>query len=279
MNNKNTIIFVHGMFLTGKSWEHWLPFFAQRGYECLAPSWPLHDGEPSELRANVPPGTGELSLDHLVDHFAAVARGQANKPILIGHSLGGLVAQKLVERDLAAAAVCISSVAPNAMLSFDWSFFKNAAQIANPIKGDSPFEMTEEGFYANFCNTMTKEENARAYHRYAVHESRNVLRDAMGKAGRIDLDRPHAPLLFIAAENDAIIPDKLNRKNAEAYKDKNSRSDFREFAGRGHFICGQAGWEEIAEYAATWLERSAKPAATSASASATGVGQPSRVTG
>lgn len=251
------ILFIHGMFLTGKSWEKWVPFFEVRGYQCLAPSWPLHDEEPAILRANLPEGLGKLELQTLVETFARYAGGFHEKPIIIGHSLGGLIAQLLVARGLASAAVPICSVAPNAMLSADWGFLKNSAKIANPLKGDDPFEMTEEGFYGAFCNTMTKDENAAAYHRYAVHESRNVLRDAMGKAGHIDLDRPHAPLLFIAAEKDQIIPDKLNRKNADHYTDKGSVTDFKEFANRGHFICGQSGWEDVASYVADWLERNA----------------------
>jgi pimeloyl-ACP methyl ester carboxylesterase len=86
-----------------------------------------------------------------------------------------------------------------------------------------------------------------------VHESRNVLRDAMGKSGHSHLNQLHAPLLFIAGANDRIIPDKLNYENAEGYTDRASISDFNEFSGRGHFICGQPGWQDIAAYTATWL--------------------------
>ncbi len=250
-----TIIFIHGMFLTGKTWTPWVSFFKCRGYSCYAPSWPLHEGEPANLRANTPAGTGTLSLDDVVAHYADIARNVSavEKPIIIGHSLGGLIAQKLVAYDLASAAVCISSVAPNAMLSFDWGCFKNSAEIANPLRGDAPFEMTTEGFRANFGNTMTAQESAAAYRDYAVHESRNVLRDAIGKSGHIDLDQPHAPLLFIAGENDRIIPDKLNYENAEAYTHRDSISDFKEFSGRGHFICGEPGWQDVAAHTATWL--------------------------
>jgi len=57
------VMFVHGMFLTPKSWKQWESFFEQRGYHCIAPAWPLHDAEPAAIRANVPTGLGELSLD------------------------------------------------------------------------------------------------------------------------------------------------------------------------------------------------------------------------
>lgn len=261
---KPTILFIHGMFLTAKSWEHWVTYFESRGYHCVAPSWPLHDGEPAVLRAHIPEGTGELALDTLVDHFTRIA-AEHDHPVLIGHSLGGLIAQRVVERGFASAAVCISSVAPNKMLSVDWGFLRNSAQIANPLKGDKPFEMTPEGFHKNFGNCMTETASNEAYERYAVHESRNVLRDAMGKAGQIDVDAPHAPLLFIAAEKDEIIPDKLNEKNAKAYSDKTSVSNFKEFSNRGHFICGQDGWEEVAAYSADWIERVAPRRLASAS--------------
>lgn len=250
-----TIIFIHGMFLNGKSWEKWVSYFERRGYGCVAPDWPLHEGEPVDLRANIPPGAGELGLDAVVEAFARRAEAEERAPIFIGHSVGGLIAQKLVARGLGAAAVCISSVAPNAMLSLDWDFFKNTAKIANPAKGDEPFPMTEEAFHASFANTMAHDESARAHHRYVVHESRNVLRDAMGDAGRIDLDRPHVPLLFIGAEEDRVIPDKLGKKIAEAYTDRTSIAAFIDFPGRGHFICGEPRWEEVATFAADWLQR------------------------
>ena len=96
------------------------------------------------------------------------------KPIVIGHSVGGLIVQILSERNLISAGVCISSVAPNAMLSFDWGFFKNSAMITNPLKGDQLFPMDEKSFHDSFCNTMTMEESNAAYEKYALHDSRNV---------------------------------------------------------------------------------------------------------
>ncbi len=249
-----TIVFVHGMFLNPKSWTRWISYFEERGYRCLALAWPLHEGEPSDLRANVPSGLGELSLNTIVDHISAIVSALPERPIVIGHSVGGLITQILASRGLIEAGVPISSVAPNAMLSFDWSFFKNSALITNPLKGDAPFPMTAEGFHENFANTISEEASNRAYEEYATHDSRNVLRDCMGKAGHIDLDQPHVPLLFISGEEDKIIPAKLDRKNAESYTDENSIAEYEEFPHRGHFICTQNGWEEVAERVAVWLD-------------------------
>ena len=176
------------------------------------------------------------------------------KPILVGHSVGGLIVQLLVQKGLAEMGVPIDSVAPNAMLAFDWGFMKNSALIANPFKGNDPFMMDVESFHGSFCNTMSMEETEIAYNETATHDSRNVLRDCMGEPGQLDLELPHAPLLFIAGEEDEIIPYELSQRNAEAYTDEVSISDFKAFPGRGHFICGEPGWEEVADYISEWLQ-------------------------
>ena len=140
------------------------------------------------------------------------------------------------------------------MLSLDWGFFRNSLTITNPLKGDEPFPMDADGFYQNFGNTMSRAESDTAFERYGIPESRNVLRDCLGKAGVIDLNVRHVPLLFVAAEKDEIIPPELCEKNARAYTDPSSSADFREFANRGHFICTQPGWKEVAESVEQWIE-------------------------
>jgi pimeloyl-ACP methyl ester carboxylesterase len=250
---KKTIVFIHGMFQNPKSWEKWIAYFNEKGYNCIAPAWPLHEGTPADLRIFPPEGLGDLELQTIVNHFERIVRAQAEKPILIGHSVGGLIVQLLVQKGLAEMGVPIDSVAPNAMLAFDWGFMKNSALIANPFKGNDPFEMDLESFHESFCNTMSLEDTQEAYERTATHDSRNVLRDCMGEAGQIDTDLPHAPLLFIGGEEDQIIPYELNQRNAEAYTDDVSIVDFKAFPNRGHWICGQQGWEEIAAYISDWL--------------------------
>lgn len=247
------IIFIHGMFMNPKSWQKWRAYFTGKGYNCIVPAWPYHEGEPAELRANPAPQLGDLSLQEIVDEFTDIASG-VDSPILIGHSVGGLVVQLLINKGIGAAGVCIDSVAPNTMLAFDWGFMKNSALIANPFKGNQPFEMDLESFHSSFCNTMTKEETKVAYEAFATHDSRNVLRDCMGEAGQVDLDLPHVPLLFIGGENDQIIPPELNKNNAEAYTDEGSLTFFRQFPHRAHYICGEPGWEEVAETVYNWLE-------------------------
>jgi pimeloyl-ACP methyl ester carboxylesterase len=162
--------------------------------------------------------------------------------------------QKLAELGLIHAGVPICSVAPNRMLSFDWKFFSNALQITNPISGNEIFEMTPEAFHQNFANTLSKEDAQSAYLATATHDSRNVLRDCMLETGHIDLKRNNVPLFFIGAEKDHIIPAKLCEKNAAAYEHSPGVAEYRQFPERSHFICGEAGWEEVASSVIDWLE-------------------------
>jgi pimeloyl-ACP methyl ester carboxylesterase len=247
---KGTIIFIHGMFLNPRSWGEWVAYFGHRGFHCKTPHWPFHEGDPAELRRAPPPGLGELDLKTVVDEMRRVAEEHEN-PILVGHSLGGLIVQRLINEGIGSMGIAICSVTPNRMLSFDWGFFRNSAAITNPLKGDEPFPMEEEGFHKNFANTMSRAHSDSEYAKYAMHESRNVLRDAMGGQGKVDLDKAHAPLLFIGAGKDEIIPSSLCEKNAKAYRDE---ADFIEFGGRGHFICREPAWELVADRVLAWID-------------------------
>ncbi len=248
------IILVHGMFQNPKSWEGWIRLLGDRGHECVAPAWPLHEGEPGALRDDPPSGLGELRLDDVIAGLEAVVAAEG-KPILIGHSVGGLIVQILLNRGLISAGVAISSVAPNAMLDLDWGFIKNSAIITNPLKGDEPVYMDAKTFHGSFANTLSEEQAAVEFEKTATHDSRNVLRDCMGSSGKIDLSRPHEPLLLVAGEKDEIIPADLNEKNFKAYENTGSVTDFREFPNRGHYICGEPGWEEVAAYIDGWLQQ------------------------
>jgi pimeloyl-ACP methyl ester carboxylesterase len=258
---KKTIIFIHGMFQNPKSWQKWIAYFTERGYNCIAPAWPDHGGEPTELRENTPHTLGDLTLEEVIDEMERViiaAGGNQieleDKPIIIGHSVGGLLAQIFVNRNMASLGVPISSVAPNMMMTLDWPFFKNVASIANPFKGDEPFLQTPESFHAAFCNTLDEAAARRAFEETATHDSRNVLRGCLGSLGQIDLDMPHVPLLFISGKEDQIVPTELVKKNSEAYTDSiGGNATYREFADRSHFICGEPGWEEVAEFVHSWI--------------------------
>lgn len=247
------ILFVHGMFQNSKSWNKWVEFFTARGYQCSAPSWPLHEGEPSDLRENPPAGLGELRLDAVIEHVLAHVR-LLDKPIMIGHSVGGLITQIMLSRGLLSAGVAICPVAPNAMIDFDWGMLKNTTIITNPLKGNEPAFMDAKTFHGSFANSLSQTAAHAAYEQFATHDSRNVLRGSIGADGHVDLDQPHAPLLLIGAKEDQITPAELVEKNYRKYSDKHSLTAHKEFPNRSHYICGEPGWEEVAGQVAAWIE-------------------------
>lgn len=253
--NSKTIVFIHGLFMNQTSWEPWMKYFEAKGYKCYSPAYPFHDGKPQELRNNINPELGRLTFAEVIDSLSAFIDKLPEKPILIGHSMGGLAVQKLIELNKGVAGICIDAAPPKGVFSFKRSFLKANLPTINPFKGNSVCVPTVKWFHYAFCNTMTMEQTKVEFNKFVVPESRNIPRSSTKKDGKIDFNKPHAPLLFIAGEKDHIIPSSLNKKNFNAYTDINSKKDFKEFPGRTHYICGQQNWEEVANYISTWLDK------------------------
>ena len=254
MSSTKTIVFIHGLFMTPKSWNHWIKYFENKGYVCHAPAYPYHEREIKNLQQSPDPKLGTLTLREVTTHITKFIDTLEEKPILIGHSMGGLVVQKLIAEQKGVAGICIDAAPPKGIFSFKWSFLKSNLPTINPLAGNSNCVMDVKRFHYTFCNTMSLEETQQVINEFVVPESRNIARSSTGRAGTIDFQKPRAPLLFIAGEKDNIIPSSLNRKNYEAYKDVNSKKEFKEFAGRTHYICGQKNWEEVADYIAKWIK-------------------------
>lgn len=251
------IVFIHGMYMTPACWDPWVRHFRGKGYECLAPAWPGRDGSVPDLRRKHPdPELAALTLTKVLDHMAGFIQGLDEKPIVIGHSMGGLITQLLLQRGLASAVVAIDSVPPQGVFTARWSFIKANWGHANPFASKNrPAMMSFGRFQYAFVNSLPLAEQQAAYDTLVVPESRRVPAESLTSAARIDFTRPGAPLLMIAGSNDHIIPASLNRSNFAKYQRPGSTTDFHEFAGRTHFIIGQNGWEEVADHIASWLDR------------------------
>lgn len=234
-------------------WEKWVDTYLAKGYRCLATAWPGRDQPVEALRKHHPdPRLGKLTLRDVLEHCANTIKPAGEKPILIGHSMGGLAVQILLQRDLAAAGIAIESAPPMGVLSTKWPFLKsNWLHITPFVSQSNPIEMTFERFQYTFVNGLPLAEQQAAFERYVVPESRRVPRESL--TARVDFTKPHAPLLLIAGTNDNIIPASLIKLNHAKYRHSPSVTDFKEFARRTHFIIGQKNWEEVANYSFEWL--------------------------
>lgn len=254
MTKSKTIVFIHGLFLNNQAWAEWETFFKEKGYTTYAPAYPGHEGTPSELRKNASDSLGYVTFTDVVNKMEAFIKMLPEKPIIVGHSMGALVAQKLVEKGLAEAAVIISSAPPKGVITLKFSFAKSNLGLLNPFKGNSIHYPTKKWFHYAFTNTLSREESDGIFDKFVVPESRNIPRETLKKAGEIDFKKPHAPMLFISGKEDHIIPASLNKKNFKRYKDEKSIRLHKIFEGRDHFIAGEKNWQEVADYILNWLK-------------------------
>lgn len=255
--NSKTIVFIHGLFMNNQAWDEWKLFFEKEGYTCHAPANPKHEGNPAELRANPPEGLATVRFEDWISNLERLIDALPEKPILIGHSFGGLTAQKLVESGRAEAAILISSAPPKGTITFKPSFFKANNKVISPFKGKSVYNPEEakykKWFHFAIANSLSKEESDQMFEKFAVPESRETPRAALKKIAKVDTKKPHVPLLFIGGLEDVIVPNILVKKTIKKYSDENSIVDHKFYERKDHFICGAPGWEEVAQYSLNWL--------------------------
>lgn len=256
ISHSRTIVFIHGMFMTPKAWDNWQAYFQNLGYKTIAPAWPLHDGTLEQQRSQeAQAALGKLTLDEVVESYRQVLRQLPEKPVVIGHSMGGLVAQKLLSEGLAAEAVAIDSAPPSGLIVAKWSFIRSNWPVISPFANiDEPYAPSFEDFRYAFANCLPQAEAEQLYRDYGVPESRRVGRGTSEKAAEIDFSKPHGPLLLIAGQDDNIIPAALNLKNFRKYSDPSSVTDFHEFPGQCHALIVDQNWQNVAAYVKGWLD-------------------------
>jgi pimeloyl-ACP methyl ester carboxylesterase len=252
-----TVVFVHGLFVNYVSWGGWVNYFEDKGYKAIALSYPGREKSVAELKkAHPDPKVGELGLDAVIQHLQSAIKGLDEKPIIIGHSFGGMLTQLLINRDYGTAGVAIGSVPPQGLLSFEWSFLKSTFPLLNPFNPSSrPYLMPFSHFQYTFVNGMPLDKQQKAYEEAVVPESIRLGREGLGSKAKVDFSKPHAPLLFIGGENDHIMPASLNKKNAERYKASPSLTEYKEFPKRNHYGLAADGWTEMADYVYAWIQK------------------------
>ncbi|MBL8956544.1 MAG: alpha/beta hydrolase [Myxococcaceae bacterium] len=253
----DTIVLIHGLWMTPRSWAHWVKHYEARGFKVLAPTYPGLEGEVQALRADPSP-IAELSVQKVVDHYAAIVSALPTKPILIGHSFGGTVVQLLLDRGLGAAGIVIDSAPVKGVLRVPFTQVRSTFHVLkNPANRNRAVPISFEAFNYAFTNTLSEDEARAAYEQFAIPSPGRILFEGATinldpkSAAKVDFEKPdRAPLFFIAGEKDHIMPAALNRANARKYK--SGVVAFREFEGRDHFIVGEKGWEEVADAALAW---------------------------
>jgi len=257
MNATPTILFITGAFLSNGCWDQWLSYFEASGYKCIAPSWPYKDAAPEELRNRSANDTIALNtITSLADHFAAIIHSLPEKPILIGHSLGGLMVQLLLQQQLGAAGVVIHSFPPQGVQRFRLSFLKVIWETMMLFSSSrQTYMMPFLKWKYTLANGMDYTLQKQLFYDYAIPESKKIIRDVFRCRTKIDFKKKHTPILFVAGSEDKMIHPSMNYSNFKRYESEDSITGYKKFTGRNHLFFEHPQWKEEADFILCWLQQ------------------------
>ena len=261
----DTIVLIHGLWMTPRSWEKWAQRYESRGYKVVSAAWPGLEVEVESLRRDPTPLT-RLNLAQAVGHYEQIIRGLDGAPIIMGHSIGGTIMQLLLDRGLGAAGVGVASWTVGGVRDLPLSTLRSSRPVlGNPFNRGKATPLSAKQFRYAFANTLNREQSDQVYGRYHIPAANSVLFDVAfagfhrNPTAKVDFRKPdRAPLLFVAFGQDHIVPPKASRHNAERYDASTAVVAFKAFPGRPHFP-GAQRWEEVADFALSWATANAMP--------------------
>ena len=265
----DTIVLIHGLWMTPLSWEHWTERFKARGYKVLAPAWPGMDADIEQLRQDTS-AIDDLGIEEIIDAYDSTIRDLTTPPIIMGHSFGGAFTEILLDRGLGAAGVAIDAAGVRGITKLPFSTLRSGFPILkSPLNRHRAVPLTFDEFHYSFTNTMNDEDARAAFERYAAPGPGRVLFEGafanFNPRTALQLDfknEDRAPLLLIAGGSDHVVPASIDKATSERFQRKSSAlTDYKEFPGRSHFTVGQEGWEEVADYALDWAVEHARAGA------------------
>jgi len=265
----DTIVLVHGFWVTPRSWEDWKARYEAAGFQVIAPAYPGFEVEVEALNADPTP-IADLRVPEIIANLEGVIGALEKPPIIMGHSAGGAFTQILLDHGYGAAGVAINSAPPEGVPVVPFSQIKSTFPVLrNPANGHKAIGFTHEQWQYAFTNTFPEEESKRLYQRYHVPASARILWGASLSnllPGHQDTwvdfhNDARAPLLFLSGSEDNLMPPSVQRSNAKHYK-SNTVTEVKEYEGKSHLMPSQDGWEEIADYALEWALKHAKTSAS-----------------
>jgi pimeloyl-ACP methyl ester carboxylesterase len=258
----STIVLIHGLWLTPRSWEGWKARFEEQGHKVLTPAWPRMAGEVEALRRD-PSVMNGLGLAEVVDHYARIVSGLGTPPVIMGHSTGGLLTELLLDRGFGAAGVTLSPAPVKGVLRVPPALLRTVfPALRNPANRKKTVPLTAKQFRRGFTNTMNDADAEAAYDRYYIPAPGRVIFQAAfanlnpRAVTKVDFhkdDRP--PLLVMGNDQDQTIPASVSKAAAKRLGKSKAVVEYKEFAGRPHFTAGAPGWEAVADYALEWANR------------------------
>ncbi len=265
-DDEGTIMLIHGLWMTPKSWENFKERFQWLGYNVLVPAWPGHEGNIEKVRKNASEKIADLGIEDVIEYYKNILNGMDEQPIIIGHSFGGLVTQVLIDKGLGVAGVGLDAAAPKGVHKLTYAELKSAFPVlSRPGNRHKAVTLTFEQFHYGFANNMSESDAKKAYDLYAIPDTGKPIFESLfddfnrNAPDTIDYkNKNRSPLLLIAGENDHTVPATVTKSNYDKYIESNAITDFHEFKGRSHLIMLEEGWEEVVDYIDNWITNTLK---------------------
>jgi alpha-beta hydrolase superfamily lysophospholipase len=265
------VVFIHGLWLHSTSWEPWAERFRTAGFDPLLPEWPGVPATVAEARAH-PESQAGVGFEQIVDHHAGIVEKLPERPVLIGHSFGGLVVMSLLDRGLGRAGVAIDPAQIRGVVRTPPAQLASAFPVLrNPANRKRAVSLTADQFRSAFGNALPPEESDRLHERWTIPgPGRPLFQAALANATprsraatAVDTRKAdRAPLLIMSGGEDRTIPDSVSRAAFKMYGKSAAVTEFREFPDRGHSLTDDSGWAEVAQAALDWLSKQGIPGQT-----------------
>ena len=260
MSNRRPVIFIHGLWLHATSWNRWLDLFRSAGYDPAAPGWPAEPDTVASARAN-PEIVANRSIDDLMVHFRGIIRSLTAPPIIIGHSFGGLLTEKLMGEGLGAAGVAIDPAQIKGVLPLPLAQLKaGLPALGNPFNKDKAVSLTKKEFRYGFGNALSEEESDDLFEKWTIPSPVHGLFEvalanfSLHAASKVDTKNDtRGPLLLISGTADHTAPDVTTQAAFRLYRDSTAVTELKQFEGRGHSLTVDSGWKDVAEAVLQWL--------------------------
>ncbi len=254
------VVFVHGLWLLSSSWDRWRALFEERGYTTLAPGWP-DDPETVEQAHADPEVFAHKRIKQVTDHYVEAIRQLTTKPAVIGHSFGGLIAQRLAGEGVAAVTVAIDPAPFRGVLPLPLPALKSASPVlANPLNYGRAVPLTFEQFQFAFANAVDEQEAHELFDTFAVPGSGVPIFQAATAnlnpwtEAQVDTQNPtRGPLLILSGEKDNTVPWAIADASYKQQKKNPGVTEIREIPNRGHSLVIDHGWREVAETALAFI--------------------------
>ena len=258
---KTPVVFIHGLWIHSRAWEPWLELFAAKGYEPSAPGWPGDADTVEATRAN-PEALDGVGIEQICHHYADHIDTLGAKPIVIGHSFGGLIAQELLANDLAIAAVAIDPAPIKGVKTLPFSQLRSGFPVlGNPANKKRTVSLSAKQFRYSFGNAISQEESDALFEAWTIPgPGRPLFEDATANFSRHSPAKiethsaVRGPLLLTSGSEDHTVPKSVTLEVAKMYeKSPDSVTEYHEFHGRGHSLTIDSGWRDVADVALAWL--------------------------